>query len=293
MKVPVLIVAKTHMHELACVGGLRLDTNRNVRLLQADASYQPGDTDYEVGQHWELDIEQYRVTQPPHVESVLVFRRRLIGQQNNVHSFLIERVQPWHGSPDVLFDGCLRATPEGSGYIARGSTLPRSSTGFWIPDHSLQRVHSGRGLRYKYPQSAGIRFLPYVGYAPLIDTIPAGTLVRVSLARWWRPDKNPEIEERCYLQLSGWFPSNKPMRKIVHGGTVVQTLGNTTDLRDVFPRDDEEWSDAEDTTLRQLVCMGEHIDMMVRLFQRQPDTIRNRMMLLQLVHEYQRYHIIS
>ena len=39
-----------------------------------------------------------------------------------------------------------------------------------------------------------------------IKVIPAGTLVRVSLARWWRPeDSEPNFEERCYLQLSGWY----------------------------------------------------------------------------------------
>jgi len=33
--------------------------------------------------------------------------------------------------------------------------------------------------------------------------IPADTLLRVSLARWW--DNEGRHEERCYLQLSGWY----------------------------------------------------------------------------------------
>ena len=35
--------------------------------------------------------------------------------------------------------------------------------------------------------------------------IPAGTLVRVSLAHWWRPEDDHTGELRCYVQLSGWF----------------------------------------------------------------------------------------
>lgn len=45
--------------------------------------------------------------------------------------------------------------------------------------------------------------IKYVGFAEPINKIPAGTLVRVSLARWWRPTETSE--ERCYLQLSGWY----------------------------------------------------------------------------------------
>ena len=26
-----------------------------------------------------------------------------------------------------------------------------------------------------------------------------------SQVRWWRPEGSPEAEERCYLQLSGWY----------------------------------------------------------------------------------------
>ena len=37
----VLIVAKTHMGCLACVGGLSLDDHRNVRLLKPDAWNHP------------------------------------------------------------------------------------------------------------------------------------------------------------------------------------------------------------------------------------------------------------
>ena len=44
----------------------------------------------------------------------------------------------------------------------------------------------------------------YVGLQPTEDIIPKGTLLRVSLARWWSPN-DVEVENRCYLQLSGWY----------------------------------------------------------------------------------------
>jgi hypothetical protein len=38
-----------------------------------------------------------------------------------------------------------------------------------------------------------------------IPIIKANTLIPVSLAKWWHPKENPNIEDRCYLQLSGWY----------------------------------------------------------------------------------------
>ena len=37
----------------------------------------------------------------------------------------------------------------------------------------------------------------FVGCEPVVDVIPAGTLLRFSLARWQ--------DKPCYLMLSGWF----------------------------------------------------------------------------------------
>src|SRR5262249_30308746 len=53
--------------------------------------------------------------------------------------------------------------------------------------------------------SDGGRTLTFVGFQEPLEVIPAGTLLRVSLAHWWRPKDKPEEELRCYVQLSGWF----------------------------------------------------------------------------------------
>ena len=127
---------------------------------------------------------------------------------------LMPRIHPWQGGPEQLFDGllCLRGTS--SGYISELQGVPKCSTGFWLPDRSLvlnkplvpdkhenklyyEMLHRANG---KHPSMLSVK---YVGFAEPINMLPAGTLLRVSLARWWKP--NETNEERCYLQLSGWY----------------------------------------------------------------------------------------
>ncbi|MFP4441222.1 MAG: hypothetical protein ACLFVO_28645, partial [Chloroflexaceae bacterium] len=80
--------------------------------------------------------------------------------------------------------------------------VPDQSVGFWMIPADLHRQDRNQKPRYILDHH-GLD-MPYVGFAPAVGTLPAGTLVRVSLARWWRPEDSYE-EERCYLQLSGWY----------------------------------------------------------------------------------------
>lgn len=45
--------------------------------------------------------------------------------------------------------------------------------------------------------------LKFVGFQTIIPYIPKGTIIRLSLANWWNGDGSGE--DRCYLQLSGWY----------------------------------------------------------------------------------------
>jgi hypothetical protein len=137
------------------------------------------------------------------MEDILVSHARFLEKKNNLQQLLIQRISPWRGGPHRLFGGLVRATGSGSGYVSHAAGVPGRSTGYWLPDRSLVRVLENGKERYQYPDERGIRNLPYVGCAPSIPQIVEGTLVRVSLARWWSPDG--EFEQRCYLQLSGWF----------------------------------------------------------------------------------------
>ncbi|RME45475.1 MAG: DNA helicase RecQ [Chloroflexi bacterium] len=78
---------------------------------------------------------------------------------------------------------------------------------FWVPDRPLQRLTGGKRIRYAYPGDQEKCSLVFVGFQEPLDVIPAGTLLRVSLAHWWQPEDKPEVEPRCYVQLSGWFLS--------------------------------------------------------------------------------------
>lgn len=121
------------------------------------------------------------------------------------------KIEIWKGSPDTLFDGLLQWTNSGSGYVSENSSIPNNSVGFWIPDKDLTKKIFYEKVRYGYPKTANWRSLPYVGFEEAVEIIPAGTLVRVSLARWW--DTNGTTEDRCSLQLSGWYDIKEKPKK--------------------------------------------------------------------------------
>ncbi|MCW5921447.1 MAG: hypothetical protein KIS77_03830 [Saprospiraceae bacterium] len=206
-----LIVSKTHMQNAACVGALDLTNNQSIRLLTSDGSNQPVDTDFEVGEIWDIDYTARRSLRNPHIEDVLVSKKVYLSDQDNLSEFFNTNndIVIWRGGPDSLFDGMLQFTDRGSGYIAHNSGIPANSVGFWIPDKDLTRDDFKEKVRYQYALSSfmGITFskrtIPYVGFAPPVEVIEKDTLVRVSLARWWKQDEN--TEERCYLQISGWY----------------------------------------------------------------------------------------
>jgi putative nucleic acid modification protein with dual OB domain len=203
----VLIVAKTRMNNAACVSGLTINTNKSIRLLRSNGFNQQVNTPFEVGQVWELDFHPSSKIIPPHIEDVIVTRERFIGQYANLYSILIERVQPWQGEPDQLFDALL-IIDKMSGYISKSRGIPKCSTGYWLPNRALNFTQKNEKPYYQikydmYNHYLGTLSIPYVGFANPIQYIPANTLIRVSLARWWMP--SGVDDERCYLQLSGWY----------------------------------------------------------------------------------------
>jgi hypothetical protein len=210
----VLIVAKTHMASGVCIGGLTREGNKSVRLIPSDRRNHPADTPYDIGQVWDLDFHPSPEVIPPHVEDVIVTKERYIAQVPNLLETLTQRVQPWKGSPNQLFDDLLTIS-DGRGYISENRVVPNVSTGFWLLDKPLILNYPHGNPKPFYRSDfeievvntlllrRGVLNIPYVGFAPPIDQIPAGTLIRVSLARWWAPDGTNE--KRCYLQLSGWY----------------------------------------------------------------------------------------
>lgn len=202
----VLILSKTQMnHNQVCVGGLTLN-GRYVRLLDRSGNNQPINTDFEPKQVWEIEFKDKDKNIPPHVEDVIVLSKTKKGslkQEITIKDFIQKRNIPiWIGSPDNLFDELLQWTSNGSGFIDNSRELPNHSVGFWISDKDLSK-YDYQGIRYSYPTKNGWRSIKYKGLEDPVEMIPAGTLIRVSLARWHSFDKDEE--PKCWLQLSGWY----------------------------------------------------------------------------------------
>lgn len=202
----VLIVAKTRMgSSYLCVGGIDLEENRSLRLLQSNGSNQPANTRLNIGEIWDIDYVPKKEVEPPHVEDVVVNRCKFMRTQIYLKNFILERIEPWMGSPDNLFDGMLCGTETGKGYVCKEAGIPKRSTGFWLSDLGLVRGDFREKVQYRYPAVNPIIYLPYTGCDPPADDLPEGTLLRVSLARWWSPPGALDQDKKCYLQLSGWY----------------------------------------------------------------------------------------
>ncbi len=198
----VLIVARTRMREgMRCIGGITRKC-QPLRLMTADGSYQSTSCPFHVGDVWELQYRAMDTVRPPHVENVCVDMDnvRRLRRHSHLQRLLRNYATTCCGSIDRLFRGLLQFTTKGSGYISHRTGVPDGSTAFWIPDRDLERTDDGK--HYMYNRG---RRLVYVGEPEPVPVIPAGTVVRVSLATWWKPPDSDLKEERCYLQLSGWY----------------------------------------------------------------------------------------
>lgn len=200
----VLIVARTRMYGArVCVGALS-DTGESLRLMNPRCESDIGaNSPYKTGEWWKVTCEPCGTLPPPHVEDVAVSASSRVGEEANLTRYLIGATKPWRGPIDSLFDGKIRFTGSGAGYISRDA-IPTGATGFWIPNSPLRLEVDSRDKHGYFTDYS--RHLSYVGLQEEVDVIQPGQLVRVSLARWWKPrDADSSFEERCYAQLSGWY----------------------------------------------------------------------------------------
>ena len=202
----ILITSKTHKGNAACVGGLILDNNRLVRLLNPGNWDQYADTDLNIGDIWDIQFVDREDTEPPHIEDIIIQNRTFLRDIGGISNHLRNcGVDIYRGAPTQIFEGRLGWTGNGSGYIGNRKNLPDNSVGFWISDRDLTLDDDGK--HYNYPSENDFirtKRFPYVGFESEVQIIPSGALMRISLARWWKPDDS-DMNERCYLQLSGWY----------------------------------------------------------------------------------------
>lgn len=198
----VLIVGRTKMSGAnRCIGGLAHDGS-SVRLVKQSGQWDTT-SGFDVGDIWDIDFKPMKGLVYPHTEDVLVNKFSYVGQQQGLAAHLLSRVKPWRGGIDQVFEGRLGFTGSGNGYISQTRGVPCYSTWYWVADEDLTLRDDGK--HYDYPGRYSSKGMSYVGEPAAIPVIPAGTLVRLSLARWWKPQDIEDLEERCYLQLSGWF----------------------------------------------------------------------------------------
>lgn len=201
----VVIVAKTRMGRGACIGGITFDS-RLVRLIPADKEFnEQFNQKYEIGDVWDVSHSEDKFIVPPHVENIIVHKKTKLPPINDLTAFIEHHMPLLCGGVELLFGGLAQATSFGAQYIAERTGIPSYSTFFWRPDKPLDCCDDAKRIRYRYPLENGVRTLTFVGYQEPIDVIPAGSLIRVSLAHWWQPSDKPDYESRCYVQLSGWF----------------------------------------------------------------------------------------
>lgn len=196
----VLIVSRTRIGQDHCIGGMQRDDGRAVRLCPAELVHGlPVDAPYHIGDVWEMDLETPRRVQPPHVEDVIVRSARRVASQTGLGRYLAARIEPWRGGPEATFDGALRFTISGRGYVPE-ATAVTGSVGFWVPEMDLVLED---GNVYRCSGAEWRRAVRYVGVSPADPVIPAGSLTRVSLSRVFAPEAGPR---GYWLQLSGWYP---------------------------------------------------------------------------------------
>jgi hypothetical protein len=202
MNKTVVIVARTKMYGgRVCVGALSED-GENIRLMNANCTSDlDGNSPYQIGEVWQVTGDPCGEQRPPHLEDFAVSVRRSLRVEKNLIQYISERAKAWQGGIEVLFDGTIQFTQNGAAYIS-DHAIPGGATGFWTPMTDLVLRSDDRGKSAYYPEG-DYRHLSYVGLRDPVKRIAAGNLVRVSLARWWKPrDADPEFEERCYAQLS-------------------------------------------------------------------------------------------
>lgn len=201
----VLIVSKTQMKNGVCVGGINEDTHELIRIHNDHGGNLAADAPYEIGDRWSMSVETaWNVRQAPHTEDKQTTPLNKIGNVGiqGIKDYVYRNsalLRVARGSIANAFIGTLHfvGTKNHICYVCHPN-VPQYSTEFWIADKDL--THSIQfDKHYYYYDNVRIKF---VGFQDPVNRIPAGTIIRLSLANWWDDGSG---EERCYLQLSGWY----------------------------------------------------------------------------------------
>lgn len=200
----VLILAKTRMKNAICIGAYDITNKRNLRLLTHAGKNQPINTQFNVGQVWGMDYINSENITKPHTEDVLLQKTSFVKNIENMSNFLLKNMPIWKGCPTEIFDNCISFPHGKSGRLERKNSHLAQSVGFWVADKNIElSILNNKKHYFYFGDRQEVFCFPYVGTMDKMETIPKGTIIRVSLARWWSPSKNKE--KGCYCQISGWY----------------------------------------------------------------------------------------
>lgn len=200
----VVIVGRTHMGVGVCVGGMVEGTGKPVRLLPIDGTCHKPSIPFRVGEVWDMRIRPRMNPEPPHTEDHDECQAKKVGDVPDLAAYVRRHARVHEGEPHGLFGRLLHFRPTGTAYLPKVEVRPTWSVQFWTLPRPLRDESSDS--KHRYVMEGATRFrVPHVGFGTPVGEIPAGTLVRVSLARWWLNPHLPEEGETCGLQLSGWI----------------------------------------------------------------------------------------
>ena len=191
-----------------CIGAFDVENKTNIRLLTATGDQQPETCELDVGRV--VRASYIKVTTRvvlPHTEDVKLKSYTEVNQVQPIKDDFEKSCPVVHGPITNTFAGHL--SREGSSSLSiRKDNISDHSVCFWKADQTIHldaayRERFGKA-KYRYGPRYDQIGLPFVGMQDPIVSIPAGTVVRLSLARWWKPN-DAAYDERCQLQLSGWY----------------------------------------------------------------------------------------
>jgi len=212
----VLILSKTkYGNTQVCVGGICISNKQFIRLLNQGGYYQPADTKFNIGDIWDITFTINPNKKEPHNEDVTIHTYKFVRKIYPLETYIKNMgVSIWKNNVSGIFDGKILWQGNGKGYFSENiKNYPSHSVGFWISDVDLKHQKVGHQDFYIYQDNGVSKQIIYKGNQNVLPIIPKGRLIRLSLAKWWKPDDS-DIEARCYLQLSGWYEDQSEPGKI-------------------------------------------------------------------------------
>lgn len=201
----VLVVSKTKTSLNRICIEIITNSAENMRLLYADNTNMMDSIDINIYDNLIIKYQKRKDIILPHPEDINVFYIKKVSSNNRPMLDILKvlKIDILQGSPKDLFENNLiwaQDSWQSSGYIST-NRIPNYSICFWIADKDIYLNKNN----YEYVLDEKTYSMRYVGVQKAQDCIYKGTLLKVSLSSWW--NNNSSGENRCYLQLSEYYPS--------------------------------------------------------------------------------------